>query len=223
MAIQTATFKFLNDLEANNNREWFQENKDRYEKAQADVKSFAADFFKSWAKVEDYPPQDPAKSLFRIYRDVRFSKNKSPYKAWLSLELKRNPGCMGLYIHLQPGNKSLVGTGIWEASPEQLAAARQEIDYNAAALRKLLSAKKLVDVWGEMKGDALKTAPKGYAKDDPNIDLLRYKQFMVMRYYKDTEVRSEGFVKTVTDHLKVARPFMDFFDAPMKELLHKAT
>ncbi len=221
MAIQASTLKFLADLEAHNDRDWFQKNKDRYLAAQSDVQALSTDFFQAWGKVEDLPPQDPAKALFRIYRDVRFSKNKSPYKAWLSFETKRAPGCMGLYIHVQPGNRSLAATGIWEPGVEQLAAVRQEIDYNAQALRNILASKKLAGVWGEMSGDALKTAPKGYAKDDSNIDLLRFKQFMLVMHLKDTEVKDPGCVRKMTDAFKAARPFMAFFDAPMQELLHK--
>jgi uncharacterized protein (TIGR02453 family) len=219
MSLAPSTLKFLSDLEDNNNRPWFEANKERFLAAQQDVRQFAAEFFAAYAKIEETPPQDPAKSLFRIYRDVRFSKNKDPYKAWLSLELKRQPGCMGLYVHFQPGNKSIAATGLWEPSPQQLAAARQEIDYNAAGLRKLLAGKKLAALWGDMAGDKLKTAPKGYDKEDPNVDLLRYKQFMLVRYLQDEVLISPGLVKNLVQGFQVARPFMDFFDAPMKELL----
>jgi uncharacterized protein (TIGR02453 family) len=219
MALAASTLAFLSDLEDNNNRPWFEANKDRFLAAQQDVRNFAADFFAAYAKVEEIPPQDPAKSLFRIYRDVRFSKNKDPYKAWLSLELKRQPGCMGLYVHFQPGNKSIAATGLWEPSPQQLAAARQEIDYNAVALRKLLAGKKLAALWGDMAGDKLKTAPRGYDKEDPNVDLLRYKQFMLVRYLQDEELTRPDLVKNIAQGFVLARPFMDFFDAPMRELL----
>lgn len=221
MAIQAATLRFLSDLEKNNDREWFLANKSRYEAALADVRQLASEFFQAWAKVEEFPPQDPAKALFRIYRDVRFSKDKSPYKPWLSFELKRNPGHMGLYVHLQPGNRSLIATGLWEPSKEQLAAARQEIDYNAPQFRKLLSAAKLKQTWGELTGDALKTAPKGYDREDPNLDLLRFKQYMLVRKLKDSEIKSEGIVRDITASFRIAQPFMEFFDAPLRELKKK--
>jgi uncharacterized protein (TIGR02453 family) len=218
MAIQANTLKFLADLEANNNRDWFAAHKERYLAAVEDVKGLSRDFYQAWAKVEAVPPQDPDKALFRIYRDVRFSKDKNPYKPWLSLEIKRGKGCMGMYLHVQPGNKSLIATGLWEPTPEQLAAARQEIDYQAAQLRKILAGKKLATLWGPMTGNQLKTAPKGYEKDDPNVDLLRFKQYMLVRYLKDKELASPGLVKDITASFQAARPFMDFFDAPLKEL-----
>ncbi|MBI1193712.1 MAG: TIGR02453 family protein [Bacteroidetes bacterium] len=218
MAIKATTLKFLTDLEAHNDREWFAANKDRYLAAVEDVKALSRSFYNAWTKVEAVPPQDPDKALFRIYREVRFSKNKNPYKAWLSLEIKRAPGCMGMYLHVQPGNKSMIATGLWEPSPAQLAAARQEIDYQAPVLRKILSGKKLSTAWGPMAGDQLKTAPKGYEKDDPNVDLLRYKQFMLLRYFKDKELSSPTLVKDFIASFQAARPFMDFFDAPLKEL-----
>ncbi len=217
MAIQQSTLRFLSDLNENNNREWFLENKERYQQALDNVKELAADFYEIWSGVEAIPPQDPAKSLFRIYRDVRFSKNKEPYKAWLSFETKRMPGHMGIYIHIQPSNKSFAATGLWEPSPQQLALARQEIDYNSAALKKILNTKKLKDIWGEMQGAQLKTAPKGYAKDDPNVDLLRFKQFMLVKNFKDSEVKSADFVGKLKAAFVEARAFMEFFDAAVRE------
>jgi len=218
MAIKATTLKFLADLEAHNDRDWFAANKERYLTAVEDVKALSREFYQAYTKVEVIPPQDPDKALFRIYRDVRFSKNKNPYKAWLSFETNRPAGCMGMYLHIQPGNKSLIATGLWEPTPEQLSAARQEIDYQAAVLRKILAGKKLAAAWGPMSGNQLKTAPKGYGKDDPNVDLLRFKQFMLLHNFKDKELAGPTLVKDLVSSFQAARPFMDFFDAPLKEL-----
>lgn len=221
MPIQAETLAFLAELEKHNDREWFKARKDRYEAARQDAAALSGQLMDAWSKLEPIPPQEPLKTLYRIYRDVRFSKNKDPYKPWFSFYIKRGPGRIGLFVHIRPGDRGMIGTGIYDPSKEQLAAIRQEIDYNANTLRKVLKAKRFQETWGALAGEQLKRAPKGYAVDDPNIDLLRYKQLMITRLVADAEYRAKGIEKTLLADFKKARPFMDFLDAPLQEALEK--
>ena len=221
MALQKSTLTFLRTLRKNNDRSWFNDNKSKYQDAHADMIALTEDLLRAYGKVEDLPVQEAKKAVFRIYRDVRFSKNKDPYKTHLAAHIRRQPDTLGLYVHVEPGGKSLVATGIWQPEPATLGAVRQELDYNAAALRKVLARKRFRDTFGELSGDELKTAPKGYEKDNPNIDLIRKKQWMVWKYYKDAEVTDPGFVKQIVSDAKVAKPFMEFFDAVLQEAASK--
>lgn len=221
MPIQADTLAFLAELEKHNEREWFKARKDRYDAARQDAAQLSGQLMDAWSKIEPLPPQEPIKTLYRIYRDVRFSANKDPYKPWFSFYIKRGPGRVGLFVHIRPGDRGMFGTGIYDPSKEQLAALRQEIDYNAGALRKILKAKGFKDAFGELQGAQLKRAPKGYAVDDANIDLLRYKQMMVTRPVSDAEYKSKGIEKTILAGFKKAKPFMEFLDAPLREALEK--
>jgi uncharacterized protein (TIGR02453 family) len=221
MPILADTFAFLAELEQHNEREWFKARKDRYEAARKDVAALSGKLMDAWSKLEPIPPQDPLKTLYRIYRDVRFSANKDPYKAWFSFYIKRGPGRVGLFVHVRPGDRGMFGTGVYDPSKEQLAAIRQEIDYNADALRKVLGGKRFKDAFGELQGAQLKRAPKGYAVDDPNIDLLNYKQLIVTRTVTDADYQTAGIEKRILADFKKAKPFMDFLDAPLQEALEK--
>jgi uncharacterized protein (TIGR02453 family) len=218
MPIDKSTISFLRALKKNNNRDWFQENKKKYQAAHENMVQFTDEVLKAYGKVEDLQPQEPKKALFRIYRDVRFSKNKDPYKTNFAMHIRTQPKRLGLYVHVEPGGNSIVATGIWQPSSAQLKAVRQEIDYNAGALRKILKRKKFVDTFGELQGDELKTAPKGYDVENPNIDLLRKKQWMAWASFKDADVTSPDFVKTVVNTAKTARDFQAFFNAPLSEV-----
>lgn len=207
-------FKFLKDIERNNDRKWFEKNKPRY----LEVKNIFDDFLEAFHKDvlkfdESLANVNPRKLAFRIYRDVRFSKDKRPYKTNMGAGFSRR-GKMeqepGYYVHVEPG-KSFVAGGLYMPDPGNLAKIRQEIDYNPAKLLKILnnpSFRKLfkgLDTW-----DKLKTVPKGYAKDHPHIDILRNKSFVVSHQFSDAEVKRKDFVKKLAAAAKTLKPLNDY-------------
>lgn len=207
--------KFLKDLARNNDRAWFEKNKAKYLEAKDQFDQFVGkllheltDFDQSLAGLE------PKKITFRIYRDVRFSKNKLPYKSNMSAGISPKGKMVdepGVYLHIQPNNKSFVAAGLWMPQPEPLAKIRQEIDYNPEVIKKILNDKKFRKIYGEFDRDQeLKNAPKGYEKDHPLVDMLRLKSFVVSHNFTDEEVRSRNFMKAVIDTYKTAKPLNDF-------------
>ncbi|MEM8908515.1 MAG: DUF2461 domain-containing protein [Bacteroidota bacterium] len=205
--ITPAHFTFLEELKENNNRPWFNEHKDRYLAAHATMKAFTEQLMNEMSLQDEIE----AIRLHRIYRDVRFSKDKSPYKSHFSGGLKRATKWRrgGYYFHIEPDN-SFVAGGFWAPNSPDLKRIRQEIAADDKVLRKILNAAKFKKYFGELKGEQVKTAPKGYAKDHPAIDLLRYKQLYVMHTFTNEEVLSPRFVKTVAKGFKNMRPFFDY-------------
>ncbi|MEM9821375.1 MAG: DUF2461 domain-containing protein [Bacteroidota bacterium] len=205
--VEKSLFKFLKDLDKNNNRPWFNENKDRYLVAQQSMKAFT----ETLVNEMSYHDNIEGIRLHRIYRDVRFSKDKTPYKARFSGGMKRATKWLrgGYYFHIQPGNSLLAG-GFWGPNSPDLKRIRQEIAADAKPLRKIIKAAKFKKYFGELQGDQVKTAPKGYAKDHPNIDLLRYKQFLLIHPFTDEEVQQKNFMKELVKGYKNMRPFFDY-------------
>lgn len=191
-------FKFLKQLAKNNSKEWFDANRKTYETAKAEFETILkATVAKTEVFDKELVGMDVRKSMFRINRDIRFSKDKSPYK--LNMGATLNPGGKkemgaGYYIHVQPGKSFLAG-GCYMPPPEVLAAIRQEIDYNAKEFKSILNAKDFKTYFGELsdEGDKLKTAPKGYAKDHPELSLLQHKHFIVVHYIKDEQLMDKNF------------------------------
>ncbi len=205
--ISTKTIKFIKDITKNNNRDWFAENKERYLEAKADVEAFGD------ALVAEMQKHDNIEKIkvYRIYRDVRFSKDKTPYKDFMSAYVERATKWLrgGYYFHLQPGHY-FVGGGFWSPNKEDLARIRYELAADPDRFRKILNAKKFKEHFGTLQGDQLKTAPKGYDRDHPAIDLLRYKQFLVSEPFTEKEVTSPEFLGRVVKNFKAMRPFFDF-------------
>ena len=206
-AVPNSTLEFLEELKENNHRPWFQENKERFQTEYNQFKALAEEL----KDLMTHHDEIEQVKVFRIYRDVRFSKNKSPYKNHLSGHLKRATKWRrgGYYFHIEPGN-SFLGGGFWGPNSEDLKRIRQEIAQDAKPLRKIINSASFKKHFGELAGDQVKTAPKGYAKDHPNIDLLRYKQYLLYRSFTDEEVTSKGFVKELNKYFKAMRPFLDY-------------
>lgn len=209
--LSKSTFQFLKDVKANNNRDWFNAHKERYLEELAKVERFADALILEMNKHDVIETETGKKSLHRIYRDTRFSKEKTPYKTnWsgsLSRATKLRRG--SYYFHIEPGN-SFVGGGFWGPEASDLKRIRDEFAYDAAPLRKILKSKSFVSHFGSLHGEQLKTAPRGYEADDPAIDLIRYKQFLLSKKFTDQEVLSDDFVKKVSDTFKAMRPFLDY-------------
>jgi len=208
---------FLKAIAKNNNREWFEKNKSKY----LDSKKHFEDFLEAFHKEllmfdESLAGLNPRKQGFRIYRDVRFSKDKRPYKVNMGAgfsahgKMDQEPG---YYIHIEPG-KSFVAGGIYMPDAERLSKIRQEIDYNSTAFLKILKDKKFRTFFPSLDDfDKLKTAPKGYPKDHPHIDLLKNKSYVVSHRFTDAEVTSKTFVKKVAATCKTLMPLNDFLAA----------
>jgi uncharacterized protein (TIGR02453 family) len=208
-------YSFLKILAENNNRPWLEENRSWYEAAKAEAEKRVEACINEIAKFEDLGDLKPKQAMFRIHRDVRFSKNKDPYKknfsAMISRDGKRAMSGFGYYIHFQPG-ESFMAAGVYEPTSEQLVKIRQEIDYNVEALKTIIENPDFAKRFGQMLGTQLKTAPKGYPKDHPEINLLRYNQFYYSTAFTEEEVLSEEFPKKLAEMCKQIRPFLEFLN-----------
>lgn len=192
--ISQQTLDLLKQLVENNNREWFQANKGRYDKARENVVAFAGEVIKLLHKVDPSVSEelDPKKCVMRIYRDVRFSKNKLPYKNNFGVSiptLNSKLGGVEYYLHIQPGNSFIAG-GYWMPEAPHLKAIRQEIDYNAAELKAIIDAPEFVKLFGDFRSqEQLKTVPREYTADNENIDLLKLKSFIVSHKLNDKQLQ----------------------------------
>ena len=207
--------KFLKDLAKHNDREWFEKNKPRYIEAKVGFEGMVEAVLKELQRFDDgLANLDPKKLPFRIYRDVRFSKDKRPYKTNMGAGFSPNGRLVqepGYYLHLEPGNKSFVAGGIYMPDANNLARIRQEIDYNPEGLKKILSAKKFRSFFdGFDEFDKLKTMPKGYAKEHPHSDWIKLKSYIFSMPLKDKEVIDKKFVSVVASACKTIKPLNDY-------------
>ncbi|WP_462252804.1 DUF2461 domain-containing protein [Ekhidna sp.] len=208
------TLEFLSDLAKHNKKEWMDDNKKRYKHAKEQVIELVSELIQQTA---DFDPSlagiDPRKTLFRINRDIRFSKNKDPYKTNFGAAIVdggRQSGNPGYYLHIMPGN-NFAGGGVYQPSSDKLQKVRQEIDYNGNEIRSIIDNKAFKETFGEPYGDdRLKTAPKGYPKDHENIDLLQLKHYVFMRQLTDKETTSSNIVSQVVETYKTLYPFNKF-------------
>ncbi|MFZ1808660.1 MAG: DUF2461 domain-containing protein [Cyclobacteriaceae bacterium] len=207
--------KFLKALAKNNDRAWFEKNKPKYIIAKENFDEFLFNLLAELTKFDkSLTGLNPKKLSFRIYRDVRFSKDKSPYK--INMGAGFSPGGKmiqepGYYLHIQPGNKSFVAGGLYMPDSPNLAKIRQEIDYNFKSFEKVLKGKKFKTWYAELDDfDKLKTAPKGYPKDHPHLELLKHKSYIVSHYFTDKEVQDKNFLKKVVEGCKTVKPLNDF-------------
>jgi uncharacterized protein (TIGR02453 family) len=209
--IKKESLDFLKKLSKNNNRDWFNAHKDQYIAAHENIIAFADALLFEMNKHDKIETPSGKKSLFRIYRDVRFSKDKTPYSTHWNGGFKRATKKLrgGYYFHIEPGNTFLAG-GFWGPEPEDMKRIRQDIDLNYKDWKKLLANKTLVKTFGKLRGEQLSSAPRGYAKDHPAIDLLRYKQFIFRHEFYDKEVLSPDFLKNANDVFKKLRPFFNY-------------
>ena len=205
---------FLEDLQENNNREWFQANKSRYDKAKAEFETFINSMIPAIAKFDDSVKLITAKEcIFRIFRDVRFAKDKSPYKtnfgAFIAKGGRKNHG-PGYYFHLQPGESFLAG-GVWMPSPDVMKKIRQEIYYNVDEFKSILNDKNFtkyfsgIDDW-----DRQKLAPREYPKDFPDIDLLKNRSFTVSHKLNEKIINSEKLFDYAIGVYQVMKPYNAF-------------
>jgi len=213
--LQRSTFEFLKAIAANNNREWFADHKKEYEVALADMHQFTAEVIKGISKVDPVIPSDldPKKNVMRIYRDIRFTNDKTPYKINLGAGLSekgKNFNGAGYYLHIQRGASFITG-GNWMPEAEQLKAIRQEIDYNGAEFREILNHPEFKKRFNGLDQESvLKTCPKGYTSDHPEIEFLKLKSFTATQALSDKLLLSKDAVETVVSGFAAMYPFMVF-------------
>ena len=212
MAVQLQrSFKFLKKLKENNNREWFNTHKTEFQAEQQFVETFAEELLGKLSKHDLIETPSGKKSLFRIYRDTRFSNDKTPYKTNWSGAFRRATKQRrgGYYFQLEPGNTFIAG-GFWGPSSEDLKKIRDDIAFDPAPLRKILKSKSFISHFGTLEGEQLKTTPKGFDAGHEGIDLLRYKQFLLIKRFTDKEALSDTFLKEADLTFQAMRPFFDY-------------
>ena len=207
---------FMAQLAANNNKEWMDAHRGEYQKARGHFKKLTAQVLEGLKETdESLLNVRPEGCMFRINRDIRFSPNKAPYKSWMSAAIAeggRQAPSAHYYFHLQPGNESLVAGGIYTPAPDQLRKIRQEVDYNASELKKIVDEPQFKELYGPLQGEKLQRPPKGYTAEHPNLELLKLKSFMAMRTYSDDEVRDPGFAGKLVEALRIVQPFNEYLN-----------
>jgi len=210
-SILPSSFEFLKKLKKNNNREWFNTHKAGYQKELLLMEGFADRLLSNLNAHDMIETPSGKKSLFRIYRDTRFSSDKSPYKTHWSGSFKRATKYRrgGYYFQIEPGNSFIAG-GFWGPVSADLRRIRDDIAFDAAPIRKILKSKSFVSMFGTLQGEQLKKAPQGFGADHEAIYLLRHKQFLLIRRFPDKEVLSKSFLKEADLTFKAMRPFFDY-------------
>ena len=210
--LSPTTYHFLADLSRHNDRDWFNAHRADYEAARDDVASFADTLLERLRTTDVISTENGKKALYRIYRDVRFSKDKRPYKTHFAGTFTRDGRQRrgGYYFSLGPGN-TFVGGGFYGMERDDLRRVREELGADAGEMRAITGAASFTRLYGGLRGEQLKTAPQGFPRDHPNIDLLRYKQFYAVRQFTDAEALAPDFVDRAEEALLGLRPFFDYF------------
>lgn len=209
------TLSFLKELENNNNREWFNENRSQYENAKMEFEALINSIIPG---IYKFDPQigtpDTKKSIFRIFRDVRFSKDKSPYKTNFGSFIAkggRKGGFAGYYLHIQPG-KSFIGGGMYMPHSDTLKAVRSEVLYHVDEFKKIIQNKQFQKYFEMVEGERLKRPPKGFPADFPDIELLKLKSFVVLNRLDDKQIMSNDFEQYALKSFEAMHPFNRFLN-----------
>ena len=208
--ISKTTMKFLKELTLNNNREWFLENKVDYLKAQLNMSEFVDALILEMNKHDVLVNTSGKKSLYRIYNDVRFSKDKSPFNARFAFGFQRASKLRrgGYYVNIKPGNCYLA-CGFFAPNPQDLKRIREDIAVNYKKWNSLLKSKVYVNTFDGLEGAQVATAPRGFSIDHPAIELLRNKQFIFKRKFSDKEAQAEDFLLKISETFKTIRPIFN--------------
>jgi uncharacterized protein (TIGR02453 family) len=216
--LQSTTIKFLKDLKKNNNKPWFDAHRKQYESAKADFAAFIQAVIDGHAKNDPTIKNLVAKDcMFRINRDVRFSKDKSPYKTNFGASINKGGKKSmqaGYYFHCEPG-QGFAGGGLYVPMPEDLRKVRQEIDYNLADFKKIINARSFKSIYGDLDRSAeflLSRVPKGYEADNPAAEYLKFKSLIAMYPVKDTDLTSKDLVKKTVAGFVALQPLITFLN-----------
>lgn len=211
VTIPASGFDFLQKLRHHNNREWFNEHKTTYQQELQHIESFAEALLAKMNTHDLIETPSGKKSLYRIYRDTRFSHDKTPYKTHWSGSFKRATKQRrgGYYFHIEQGN-SFVAGGFFGPVPADLKLIRDDIAFDPAPLQKIIKNKTFIACFGTLQGEQVKTAPKGYPADHAAIELLRFKQYLLIRKFTDEEVMAPSFLEEANKTYIAMRPFLDY-------------
>ena len=209
--IQASTLTFLSDLEAHNEKPWFEANRARYEAARANMVAFSEALLERMRVHDQLSTPSGARSLMRIHTDQRFHKGRQPYAPRFGGRLARvKPGLRGGYFfHIQPGDRSHITCGFMGPEPDDLRLIRQDIDHDHGTWRRILRGRDLRTHLGELFGEQLATLPRGFSKEHPATDLLRRKQFLLRRTFTDEEVLAADLLDEVVRTYRAVRPWFD--------------
>lgn len=214
LSLSDSSLDFLEELKKHNDREWFNAHKAESLVAQERVAEFADSLLHQLNQHDVIETASGKKSLYRLYRDIRFSKDKTPFKTYWGGSFKRagKQRRGGYYYHFEKGN-SFVAGAFWGPSTEDLKLIRADIDFDGTPLRTIINTERFVSNFGSLQGEQLKTAPKGFEATHPDIDLLRYKQFLLIKRFNDAELLSDNFAFLVDSAFREMRPFFDYMSA----------
>lgn len=211
---------FLKELKHNNNKEWFDNNRERYKELRQHFINFTSLLIHELSAMDKslgYP--DVKKTVFRINRDIRFSKNKDPYKTNMGAFISgggKKIALPGYYFHVEPG-ASMIAGGMYRPPAPELKGIRKEIFENPEEFREIINQKEFCKTFGELYGEQLKTAPMGYPKDHPDIDLIRYKSYTVFREVPDEFLTSPDLLYETMHYFKLIKPLNDFLNRALRE------
>lgn len=217
--IEQHTLTFLAELAENNHREWFEDNRKRYQQAKENFLFFIDRLIPEMQQFDPGVHDQMAKNcMFRINRDIRFAKDKSPYKTNFAASIakggKKSPFA-GYYIHVKPG-ESMAGGGNYQPESSNLKKIRHHIEMRGEELREVIEEEEFKEYFGELRGARLKTAPKGYPKDHPDIELLKYKGFYVMKSFSDEEVQSDDWLDDTLETFQALYPLNNFLNEALE-------
>jgi uncharacterized protein (TIGR02453 family) len=210
---------FLDELAQNNNKAWFDSHRPAYTTARATFERFIDDIIDEFRTSDHLQDLAAKHCMARIYRDVRFSKDKSPYKTNFGAMIA--PGgwkttALGYFVSVAPQGQSMVAGGLYDPTPEQLNRFRQAIDEDATTFKKVTAARDFVATFGEVEGDRLKTAPKGYDRAHPDIALLQLKQITVIHRFSDPAVLAPTFADQVAIACRAMKPFLAYLSGAVQ-------
>lgn len=216
--LQSSTLKFLKGLKKNNNKPWFEAHREQYESARMDFENFIKIILDKHSKKDaDLRELVPKKCMFRMNRDIRFSKNKTPYKTNFAASMDKGgkkSGFAGYYFHCEPGN-SFIGGGLWMPDKDPLKKVRQEIDYCLPEFQKIVTSKKFRSIYPELysgEGVKLSKIPHGFEKDNPAAEYLKFKSWLVLTNLKDSDLTSKVLVKKTLMAFEIVQPFINFIN-----------
>jgi uncharacterized protein (TIGR02453 family) len=202
-------------LKWNNNRNWFLEHRSSYEIALGHFEDFISALINEISQTEPLADLTPKDCIFRLNRDLRFTKDKTPYKPYMSAYIApggKKSRRLGYYVHLEPGNSMLAG-GLYDPDTQQLNAWREAVDHDPGLIRKIIAGDQFTRYFGQISGDRLKTIPRGYPKDHPDADLLQLKSITVVRKVTDAQVTAMNFFQDSMDTFKVMKPFLEYLES----------
>ena len=206
---------FLVQLQENNDRGWFEQNREAYQAAKAQFGHLINQVIAEFRAIEDFGDITAKDCMMRIYRDVRFSNDKSPYRTHLAASITsggKKSARMPYYLHLAPHNQSFIAGGLYMPTTVQLAQFRETIDHNAKPFKALVSQQSFKHLFGELSGEKLKTAPQGYSRDHPEIELLRLKQVIAVHPLSDQAVLSATLHDQIIESFRELKPFLDYLN-----------